>query len=161
MNFCGVPSKVLIEQYDLAKDLVREVVQQLVEFFPLLCVQIRESYVLVDLHELLFHPNFVHQLLTLDLPESDTELQHEQELLPQEGVFYYQKTGPIPMQQKYPQLLTVMIDFIKLHGFAAHARRRTGTASSCGVRLEDIRQHVLNHVEGLESISRTKILLPS
>jgi hypothetical protein len=157
MNFCGVPSKVLIEQYDLAKDLVREVVQQLVEFFPLLCVQSGESYVLVDLHELLFHPNFVHQLLTLDLPESDTELQHEQELLPQEGVFYYQKTGPISMQQKYPQLLTVMIDFIKLHGFAAHARRRTGTASSCGVRLEDVRQHVLNHVEGLESISRTKI----
>jgi len=53
-------------------------------------------------------------------------------------VFFYEQTGPIPLQKKFPQLLTVMLDFIKHHGFAAHVRRRSGTSSTCGVRLEDI-----------------------
>jgi len=31
-----------------------------------------------------------------------------------------------------------LLDFIKLHGFAAHVQRRAGTSSKCGVRLKDI-----------------------
>lgn len=35
--------------------------------------------------------------------------------------------------------------------------QRTGTGASCGVRLKDIRDHVIENVEGLNSISKTKI----
>ena len=76
---------------------------------------------------------------------------------PVEGNCFYKKTGPVPLQEKYPELLTVIMDFVKMNDFAAHARRRTGTATTCGVRLADIRQHVLDNVEGLTEISRTKI----
>ncbi|VDI28029.1 Hypothetical predicted protein, partial [Mytilus galloprovincialis] len=47
--------------------------------------------------------------------------------------------------------------FCKLHGFAAHARRRNGTVSACGVRIEDIRQHLWKTVDGLQSISKSKV----
>lgn len=50
-----------------------------------------------------------------------------------------------------------MVDFCKLHGFAAHARRRNGTVSACGVRIEDIRQHLWKTVDGLQSISKSKV----
>ena len=50
-----------------------------------------------------------------------------------------------------------MLSYVKTHGFAAHNRRRTTTATSCGVRLEDIRAHVIANVNGLDKISRTKI----
>ena len=50
-----------------------------------------------------------------------------------EGIMFYRQTGPVPLQKRLPQLLTEMLDFIKLHGFAAHVRRRwTGTSSTCG-----------------------------
>jgi len=70
---------------------------------------------------------------------------------------FYRQTGPVPLQKRFPQLLSEILDFIKLHGFAAHVRRWTGTSSTCGVRLEDIRQHVLKNVNGLTKISRSKI----
>ncbi|XP_071502781.1 uncharacterized protein [Diadema antillarum] len=67
------------------------------------------------------------------------------------------KSGQTPLQEKYPQLLDVMMNFVQLHGFGAHIRRRTGTATSCGVTLDDVRKHLLENVEGLDTISRTKV----
>jgi len=42
-----------------------------------------------------------------------------------EGVMFYRQTGPVPLQKRFPQLLTEMLDLIKLHSFAAHVRRRS------------------------------------
>lgn len=74
-----------------------------------------------------------------------------------EGIFFYKKPGPVPMQQKYPELLETIMDFVQIHGFAAHVRRHSGTRTSCGVSLKDIRDHVTKHVAGLGSISKTKV----
>lgn len=49
------------------------------------------------------------------------------------------------------------MNIVKLHGFAAHSRHRNGTTTSCGVKVEDICQHVLQNVDGLDKISQTKI----
>ena len=70
---------------------------------------------------------------------------------------FYSKPGPMPLQGRYPQLLTTMLDFVKLHGFAAHIRRRAGTSTSVSVTLSQIRQHVLDNVDGLTKISRSKV----
>ncbi|XP_076098536.1 uncharacterized protein LOC143068171 [Mytilus galloprovincialis] len=79
----------------------------------------------------------------------------------------------MPMEEQQPASLVVYrlplaeilperqqpknIYFCKLHGFAAHARRRNGTVSACGVRIEDIRQHLWKTVDGLQSISKSKV----
>ena len=57
----------------------------------------------------------------------------------------------------HPEILVEMLKFIKHHGFAAHNRRRTTTGTSCGVKLDDLRAHVIKNVPGLEKISRAKI----
>ena len=113
----------------------------------------------MDYTELVFRPGLVHDMLTLD-----AEAKHSSEedtpvppCGPSEGSFFYKSRGPTPLQTKYSRMLEEIVSFVQLHGFAAHERRRTGTATSCGVRLEDVRQHLLNNVEGLDKISKTKV----
>ena len=126
--------------------------------FPLLCFEKGGHFVLLDFAEIVFNPGLVNQVLTLDQKNSDVSDQEpDSPSQTKEGIVFFKNPGPVSMQQTYPQLLTVMMDYIKLHGFAAHARRRTGTSTSCGVRLEDIRQHLMQNVEGLTTISKSKL----
>ena len=100
---------------------------------------------LMDYCKMVFQPNMVHEMMSLDKSlESDTDPDAESYPAERnEGIMFYRRPAPVPLQTKFPQLLTVMLDFIKLHGFAAHMRRHTGTSTSCGVSLNDIREHVL------------------
>ena len=156
-----IPRTVLQQQYDLKEDdTLKKVIQQLVDVFPLLGVVKGAQFVLIDYTELVFNPNVVHELLTLkqDNEQSDKE-DSPVPLLekPAEGIMFYKKTGPQPLQEKFPQLLDVIVNFVRLHGFGAHTRKRSGTSTSCGVSLEDIRRHVECNVDGLTKISKTKI----
>ena len=159
-GMCGIPSQLIITQYSIEVDIVKEAVFQLLEFFPLLCVRKGKQYVLLDFTEIVLYPGLVHDILTLDDKEMDTTSDvecHVDAADMTEGCFMYRKTGPVPLQKQYPELLTVMMEFIRLHGFAAHMRRREGTGTSCGVSLEDIRAHVMRNVDRLKTISRSKV----
>lgn len=155
----AIPGYIVAQHYKLNDDdQMRMAVDVLLEVFPLLCVLQGGRRFLIDYTELVFRPNLVHDILTLDSsPQEEESLSTPYHDESNDGIFFYKKTGPTPIQQKFPQLLEVIMNFVRLHGFAAHIRRRTGTATSCGVRLEDIRQHVLENVDGLDSISKTKI----
>lgn len=111
---------------------------------------------LIDYFEMVFHPGMVSEMMSLDKPD-EPDAHFAAQSFPvernHEGIMFYKQPGPLPLQTKLPQLLTVMLDFIKLHGFASHVRRRSGTSTSCGVSLNDIREHVLKNVEGLTKIS--------
>jgi len=78
--------------------------------------------------------------MTEDGGESDKSSQEASSTVQsdKEGIMFYRPTGPLLLQKRFPQLLTEMLDFIKLHGFAAHVQRWTATSSTCGVCLEDI-----------------------
>lgn len=157
-----MPSEIIGQHYDIEREdngKLKAVIDQLVESFPVLLLQKQHTLVLLDFTELQFRPGLVHELLTLDLNPTTEECDDRVERASPntEGIFFYKKTGPIPLEERYPQLLTTMMEFIQLHGFAAHVRRRSGTGTSCGVRIEDIRQHVLKNVQGLSSVSRSKI----
>ncbi|XP_065905841.1 uncharacterized protein [Dysidea avara] len=157
-----IPDWIVCQVYDIdysGKERVREIIYQLIDHFPLVGVE-KGHYVLIDYCEMIFHPSMVHEMMSLDKPdESDTDSNDQSYPIAErnEGIMFYRQPGPIPLQTKFPQLLTVMLDFIKLHGFAAHMRRRSATSTTCGVGLNDIREHVLKNVEGLTKISRSKI----
>ena len=158
-GMCGIPSQVVLNHYKLAlgDTMLRDVMYQLVDVFPLMCVERGSQYVLVDVTELMFKPGFVYDLLSIDsraAADTESTVDNEQKV---QGCFFYQKTGPVPLQTRYPQILEEIVKFVKLHGFAAHARRRTATATSCGVTLADIRRHLLENVDGLTVISRSKV----
>ena len=148
-------------EYDIPageKSQLQATVYQLAEHFPLRCVEKDRHFVLLDYTETVFSAGLVSEVLTLDQNQSmagDNELHdHSQR---KEGIVFFKKPWPMSSQQKYPELLTTMMEFIKLHGFAAHARCRTATSTSYSVRLEDIRQHLTHNVEGLTTISKSKV----
>ena len=177
-----VPGEELKREYSLSDEVVEDAAMQLIELFPLLGVQCGKRLVLVDYTELVFRPNLVHELLTLDkgghpgcsdtrgissanvdgavadtaataaAGDDDEDVSSEAD-----GIMFFQKPGPTPLQHRFPEILTAMTEFVKMHGFGAHQRRRTGTGTSNGVTVEQIRQHVLENVDGLEKISRSKI----
>ena len=137
-------------EYDIPageKSQLQITVYQLVKHFPLLCVEKDGQFVLFDYTEIVFNPGLVSEVLTLDRNQSVVgDNQPHNHSQTKEGIKFFKKLGPTSMQQKYPEFLTTMMEFIKLHCFAAHARRRTATSMSCGVRLEDIRQHLMENI---------------
>ena len=162
-----IPHQAIVEHFPELKldEHVPAMVKQLTMYFPLLCVQSGSQYIMIDIHEMVWSPGLIYEILTLDISnkfkrfnmQQDTPEEKEDVEPVNEGIFFYSKSGPKPLEEKYPEILTELVDFCKLHGFAAHARRRNGTVSACGVRIEDIRQHLLTTVDGLQSISKSKV----
>ena len=52
------------------------------------------------------------------------------------------KPGRKPYYAEFPELVTSVTAFVKLHGYSAEARRRTSVGNTLGVSLADIVQHV-------------------
>ena len=69
------------------------------------------------------------------------------------------KPGRRPYYMEFPELVTTVSDFVKLHGYAAEARRRTTVGNAMGVSLADIVQHVKEQITELKEkgISRGTI----
>ena len=69
------------------------------------------------------------------------------------------RPGPKPFFEQFPELITVVTDFVKLHGFSAEARRRSSVGNMVGVSLKDIVEHVKQKIPELKetSISRHTI----
>ena len=61
---------------------------------------------------------------------------------------YY--TSRKPIVKKFPSLISSAMEFIKLNGYSAHARRRSSTGSGAGVSLDQVRNHLLQTVPGLK-----------
>ena len=122
---------------------IHAVMYQPIKVFPILFIKIWSQMVAMDYTELVFRPGLVRLLYIAQSEES----------------FFLQvmRTVGYLLQTKYPCILEEIVSFVQLHGFAAHERRRTVTATCCGVRLEDVRQHLLKNLEGLDKISKTKV----
>ena len=65
--------------------------------------------------------------------------------------------GRKTIHSQFPEIVTVVTDFIQSHGFSAQSRRRNSTGNSMGVSLADIQAHILTKVPSLKSISRTTV----
>ena len=64
---------------------------------------------------------------------------------------------------KYPEIASVVKDFISQHSAAAHNRRREDTSYCHGVSIEQIRRHVLYKIPEIQKISKStirRLLLP-
>ena len=59
------------------------------------------------------------------------------------------KPGPAYIVKKFPTIPDVATEFIKRNGFKAQNKRRDDDFVSCGVSVEEVRQHLLKTVTGL------------
>lgn len=60
------------------------------------------------------------------------------------------KPGRRSYHMEFPQLVTTVSSFIKMHGYSAEAGRRTTVGNTMGVSLADVVQHVKEKIPGLK-----------
>ena len=60
------------------------------------------------------------------------------------------KGGQQSLVEKFPEIVDVISEFIKQHGFSAQCYRRTDTANSLGVFASQIRNHLYQLIPGLK-----------
>ena len=133
----AIPAFVIQEQFQLTDDKVKDAVCQLVELFPLLLIQKGDNRVLLDFVELVFRPDIVHEVLNLDLKKTATDdcsaSTSTTEASSSDGILFFKKTGPVPLQQKFPEIFKVMMDFVQLNGMWSSAAGYSGSCTStCG-----------------------------
>ena len=71
--------------------------------------------------------------------------------------------GRPSIRSRFPEITTVVKEFISQHSAAAHNRRREDTAYYHGVHIEQIRRHVLSRIPEIQRISQStirRLLLP-
>ena len=110
--------------------------------------------VIVNIHELLLLPGTLESLLSIHcLPKvcSASHTRQHPKKPPQETQKSgSSKPGRPSIVDKFPAIVEVASEFVKSHGYAAHVRRRESVASTPGVSLRDIQDHLLRNVPGLE-----------
>lgn len=91
-----------------------------------MCVSKGTHRILISYIDLVFNPNVMHEMLSLDL------LEKVEESIPslinlintEKGHILLLKTGPKPLQKNISCPLDAIVDYIPLHGFVAHLRKR-------------------------------------
>ena len=101
-------------------------------------------------------------MLTLDSPMSGGEQKNTEGAASASDVFHHlpsSKPGRKPLHQQFPEIVTIVTDFVQQHGFAAESRRRTSVGNAMGVTLAEIKAHVLSKIPQLakKGFSRTII----
>ena len=79
-------------------------------------------------------------------PENDEQ---KETTMPAEKSTVHKKKGQPSIVSKFPIIPEEITNFIKTNGFKAQEKRRDDDFRSCGVSLNDIREHLLKVVPGL------------
>ena len=162
------------------------------QWLPIMTLVYEDQIVLINIHELVLSAQSLTDLLCLgddlasptNLPTESASVDGIGEISDSSGAASSQahtarsrKPGPAkgdggaPARHiQYPifcqnVLVAEATLFIRSHSFSAQSRRRTGTATSLGVTLQQLRDHLLKTVPGLASagISRStvhRLMLP-
>ena len=107
---CCISLEKIQTQFDLTEEDAENAVHQILEHFPVLLVTVDKSdgMVLIDSHELAFQPNSVYDILSLD--EEKTEVTadvYQSKTAIKEGIFFYRKPGPVPLQVSFKILILI------------------------------------------------------
>ncbi len=108
---------------------------------------------MINIHESCLNPDAFCDLLMLpeDINTIDTEEIPEVDTTTNQPEINKKHAGGRPSKHKqFPAIVTETISFLRLYGFAANSRQRNLTANSCGVTLEDLRQHLFDNIPALK-----------
>ena len=128
----------------------------ILKFLPVMVVCRGDRIVFINLHELVLTPGCLEAFLVSSDADSNKdvveEMQKENEGNISEGQESVKKRGmggQPSIVSKFPEIVNIAADFVKLNGYAAEARRRNETGSCPGVSIKEVREHLLQNVEGL------------
>ena len=175
----ALPEAILIQDighYAKLTAFLQASAAAILEWFLVLTITRRNNIVAINLHEAVPGEEIIDDLLQLDGENNEQQpvpqerwLEQEQQQAEEEQGKVKQKPGPkkgqdgLPaIHQKYPHLVADVASFILLNGFAGHESWCTEKATSCGVTLQQIRDHVHQKTQCLQiSCSTThRLMLP-
>ena len=151
--------------------MTNDALHQILKLMLVMLLQTKTGAIILNLYEFVYTPGAIEALLLCsdihDHTDSDSELVDHSDLSETSTRLADNENakttcGQPSISSKFPDLVNIAADFVKQHGFAAQSRRRTGTGSSSGVSVVQIREHLLDKVPGLKkhgiSISTTRTL---
>ena len=140
----------VLRMFNIPLGFRNAVCQQLITCFPVWCIHFSEVDILVNVCEVLLTPGLLEDLLRLHNPEQPPTCKRSRKKRTTtkntSAVTKSSRPGRPSIAEKFPTIVETASEFIKAHGYAAHVRRREGVASTPGVSLSNIRQHLLDEV---------------
>ena len=137
---CFIPVQSLLSHFNLADSVQGDLVQQMIETFPVLLLEKNKKQALVDIHEMTANGDLFEEILTLDdAPENiasdvspepelepiiklEPELDLDPELEPELHLHLeldptdeddQQKPGTVPLTEQYPEIVPLLTDFLR------------------------------------------------
>ena len=81
------------------------------------------------------------RILPEEAEETEVDLHH----------YVAHKPGRVLLHMQFPDIITVVTDFVQSHGFYAQSRRRSQVGRSMDVSLEDIQAHLMDKIPKLRA----------
>ena len=129
-----------------------DVIQQIVECFPVLAVTKGDITVLINCHELIMNDDGFEALLVVDQISKSSHKGPFEKAAPSPispTPVTHNRMGRPSLVTQFPSIVSTATAFVKANGFSAHERRRESTGK-VGVSLREIREHLLSTVPGLK-----------
>ena len=67
-----------------------------------------------------------------------------------------EKGGQPPLIKQFPDIVNIVVEFVKQQGYAAQHRRRDETVYSSGVTISQIREYLFQQIPGLREYGISK-----
>ena len=155
-------SKVVtkVSELDIKSD-TDACIHQITRLMPTMYVSNSFGGVFINLHEFVYVPGALEYLLSPDDDENklgeETEDPEDVEVTEtnlQSG--NKEKGGQPPLIKQFPDIVNIVVEFVKQQGYAAQHRRRDETVYSSGVTISQIREYLFQQIPGLREYGISK-----
>ena len=130
------------------------VIKQLAAHLPILILTKLKCRYIVNIHQIDFNDAGFGEIF---------EVRHDDENLPEAKESIEKNAGRQggrkSILEKFPDIPLTATEFIKASGFKAQEKRRDTSITSCGVSVQDVRDHLIKGLPGLkdQGISETSV----
>ena len=136
--------------------------RKLVKKMPVMYLKSQRKSLFINLHEFLLTPGAFKSVLLLGKPADSEDEGAETVVDIDSGIDNDCRKGiggQPSITSKFPQIVDVVAEFIKQHGFSEQNRRQAETGYSTGVTVKQIQQHLYTNYPELKEhkISLTTI----
>ena len=140
-------------------DLDSAGINQILKFFSVIFVKTELGQFFINLREFIYILGALEILLNKQNDKSEEDDVEMIESCSQDSVpskKRINKGGQKPIFQLFPCLIDITSELLKQHGPAVQCKRRNDTGFSSGVTINQIRQHLLEIVQGLREHNISK-----
>ena len=128
--------------------------RKLVKKMPVMYLKSQRKSLFINLHEFLLTPGAFKSVLLLGKPADSEDEGAETVVDIDSGIDNDCRKGiggQPSITSKFPQIIDVVTEFIKQHGFSAQNRCRTEKYYSTGVTVKQIQQHLYTTILNLRN----------